>query len=391
MLVLFIVTAIDLIGFGMIFPLFPLFKLKFEVLDNQIGYVASVFAVGIIIGNILFGMLSDKFGRKPLLAIPMLLLAIVYYITGFVESYEGFLVLRFLSGFLSGNFSVAFAAAADLSSPANRLKYMGLIAAAFGAGFIFGPALGGYLAGNSTEVADINFHTPFVVSAALCIIAALIVIFFLKESLSKKDRETVSDKNIWQQVKEVYTKKVVWFYSFLNISLISLMGAIQVFLAIWLNRHFHFTPQEIGLFWGGYAVIATLTQVGLVHKIKPKVAILGGFFVLGLSLLALPVMIYGELSIIMFYIITILMAIATAVITPNISAGLSLQGEKNQQGMIFGIGNSIANVGRIIGPIGFGYLFHISDNIMWIVAALFCFVLVWVGNISVKISNKVNN
>ena len=385
MIILFSVIFIDLIGLGIIFPLLPLLKIKFAISDIEVSYLVSSFVVANVIGSIVLGIISDKIGRKLPLSIPMFLLGIAYYFMANAETFTFFLICRALAGFFSGNFAVAFAATSDLSTPETRLKYMGIIGAAFGLGFILGPALGGFLVtGDTAENIDVNL--PFTVSSFASIISGLIAIFFFKETLSKEDINNKIHKNVWHQFTAVFHNKSVIIFTALNIICTIIQSAAQVYLGLWLYQYFHFTAQYIGIFWSLYAIIFTVAQLKLTKLLSPRKALMAGFLIYGLAVSALTVVNKLEYVI----IISIALAIAIGILTPNLNTRLSLEGEKNQQGLIFGVSQSISALGRMIGPVCMGYLYHINHSLSWISLGLFCFLTCIFIFFAVKIPEPTN-
>ena len=145
--VIFVTVLIDLIGFGIVLPILPMYAQRFGA--HGIGYGALVFVFSAMqfLSTALLGRLSDRVGRRPILLTTMLINAAGYTLFAFAPSYAVLFVARVISGFASGNISAAQAYVADITPPAERARGMGLIGAAFGIGFVLGPLIGG-LAGH---------------------------------------------------------------------------------------------------------------------------------------------------------------------------------------------------------------------------------------------------
>ncbi|UQY80606.1 Tetracycline resistance protein, class B [Candidatus Hepatincola sp. Av] len=378
MLILFFITVIDVMGFGMIFPLFPLIKVRFGFSNMEIGYVASLFAIAGIFGSILWGMLSDKFGRKYALALPTLCLAVIYYFTGHVENSNVFLVLRFFAGFFASNFSVTFAAASDLSTPETKFKNMGIIGGSFGLGFVFGPAIGGILAGNNLDINSVNFSLPFEVSAIISVIIGLTTLLFFKESLNKN---LITDNNapresILKATLSTFSNKYLLFFLVLNVIFTSMMGGAQVFLGVWLNQALHFTPRDIGLYWSSCGLLMSLVQFNISKLFKTKQALVTGFILYGASMFVLaytynlPVLIAA----------TGIMTIGIALVSPSVNTRISMS-DPHRQGLIFGFNQAIASAGRIIGPNSLALVFSFSHKIAWLSVSVLsltaCLAILW--------------
>ncbi|MFL1780714.1 MFS transporter [Candidatus Hepatincolaceae symbiont of Richtersius coronifer] len=375
MIILLLVTFIDLLGFGMIFPLLPLLKLQFALNDMQVGYLVSSFALFNLIGSMVFGILSDKIGRKYLLAVPLFFAAVAYYFTGLSESYGELLLLRAAAGFCTGNFSVAFACLSDLSTKENKFKNMSYLGISFSLGFILGPALGGLLAGNTNDLLLANFALPFNVAAFFTLLSAILAFIFLRETLSVAERKQAKHINIWTNIKQIYTNKTIILFTYLTILFSLILAGLEVYLSLWLNHKFLLTSQNLGLYWGGFSVVVALGQL-LSPKLfpVPKKALIAGFatFMLGMASLVITN------NFISLYFFTFVMALGMGMILPSINVNLSLQGNKNQQGMIFGINQSFGSLGRIIGPYLLGMLYFINPNLTWLATSFICLCSIFV-------------
>lgn len=362
MFILFISAAFTMIGFGVIFPLLPTMQVKFNLSSIELGYISGIFALTNIFGNLFFGYLSDRIGRKKMLYIPFLLSSIVYILFAYANDVYDFLILRALSGFLTGNLAVAFACASDLSTNENKFKNMGIIGAGFGLGFVFGPAIGGFLAGGSLNVNQVDLFLPFLISSIASTISALLIMFYLKESLTLEDRKQNTNYSIIKDLKEFSNNPTMIFFTFLSIFLSLVMSGVEVFLGPWLKDNLSFSPQDIGLYWGIFSIILAISELTTPRFFKPKSAIILGFIIFGLS--QFSILLVNNLSILA--ISTFAMAVSMGLIFPSISVGLSSQGAKNQQGIIFGVNQSVGSIGRMLGPIFLGYIYIIHPNYAWI-------------------------
>src|SRR2546428_7408515 len=141
--VIFLTVLIDLIGFGIVIPILPVYALKFGAQGIGYGALVFVFSAMQFLATALLGRLSDRIGRRPILLTTMVINAVGYVLFAFAPSYAVLFVARVISGFASGNISAAQAYMADITSPAERARGMGVIGAAFGIGFVLGPLIGG--------------------------------------------------------------------------------------------------------------------------------------------------------------------------------------------------------------------------------------------------------
>src|SRR5947199_2717746 len=179
LLVIFITVFIDLVGFGIVIPVLPFYVegTKFNASTRMVGLLFASYSVMQLIFTPLLGRLSDKYGRRPILLISLLGTCLGFLILGFATTLLMLFVCRIIDGISGGNISTAQAYIADITTKENRAKGMGLIGAAFGLGFVFGPAIGGILS-------RWGIHVPFFFAAALCFANAALLYFTLPETVT---------------------------------------------------------------------------------------------------------------------------------------------------------------------------------------------------------------
>src|SRR5512144_3305156 len=190
MATLFLIVFTDLVGFGLIIPLLPFYGEHFHASPAKVGVLMATYSLAQFIAATLWGRLSDRVGRRPVLAASLLGATLSYVWLAFADTLWMLFAARALGGFMAGNIATAFAYVADVTGPADRAKGMGIVGAAFGLGFIFGPAIGGVLAGH--DPAHAAYRTPALVAAALSALAMLLTVGILPESLSRSVREAYS-------------------------------------------------------------------------------------------------------------------------------------------------------------------------------------------------------
>jgi len=154
--VLFLIVFIDLVGFGLVIPLLPFYAERFGASPQEVTILVAVYSLGSMLTAPLWGRLSDRIGRRPVLMASMIASALAYLWLGFASSLWMLFAARAIAGACAGNISAAQAYIADVTTPENRARGMGMIGAAFGLGFIIGPALGGAVAGSDMAHADLR-------------------------------------------------------------------------------------------------------------------------------------------------------------------------------------------------------------------------------------------
>jgi len=142
---IFLIVFIDLLGFGLILPLLPYYAESFGASDTVVGFLVASYAAAQLVGAPLLGRLSDRFGRRPILLVSLLGTLLSFLLLGFAKTLWVLFAARIFDGITGGNISVAQAYISDVTDEKSRAKGLGMIGAAFGLGFIFGPATGGFL------------------------------------------------------------------------------------------------------------------------------------------------------------------------------------------------------------------------------------------------------
>jgi MFS transporter, DHA1 family, tetracycline resistance protein len=350
--IIFVTIFIDLMGFGIIIPLLPGFALKLGMSDFQIGMTVAVFSLMQFLFNPVLGKLSDKLGRRPLILITQLISVVGYVLFSFSNSFLLLFLSRMIAGIGGSNIAVAQAYIADVTTKEERSKGMGMIGAAFGLGFVFGPLMGALLSKYGYAVAGIG-------SAAFSFMAFLFAMFRLPESLIKK--EVVSQIKV-KIIDWHFTKKVL---SHPDLGLLILLFFIVVFsmanifgtLPILGVKLYHFSDQSNGMIFGVMGIVNTIIQGGLMKRLSGWIGergliLLGSIFMMiGLGLIPYGINFLGLAIIISFY------AIGSGILQPTILSMISKHSPENEQGAILGLNQSIAAFGRVLGPLWGGFSF----------------------------------
>ena len=326
--ILFLIVVIDLIGFGVIIPLLPFYAEYYQATPFQIGLLMASYSASQFLAAAFWGRLSDRIGRRPVLLISIAGSAVAYTWLGFAETLTVLFAARIMGGFMAGNLAAAFAYVADVTTKENRAKGMGMMGAAFSVGFIFGPALGGILAGADAATAD--FRTPSFVAAALSAIACILGIFFLKESLSDEIRtrqREMTKVNRMRALMEALRQPGIGLLIMLSFLSTLVFAGLEAIFAIWSLRQFDWGPQQNGYLFAFIGVIAAIIQGGFIGKLTARFGterlIVGGS--LGLAIgLALTPLARSEVELI------IAMAVASfgfSILSPALNTAISIRGE----------------------------------------------------------------
>ncbi len=381
-LAIFLTVFVDLLGFGIVIPILPLYAKA--IADHPSAWMATAnhflglgagtspgalwagvafFAYSIMqfIATPILGRVSDLVGRKPVLWISLVGTALGYLMMAVTSRFEWVLLARILDGITGGNISVAQAAMADSSLPEERSKVMGMIGAAFGLGFVIGPAMAGLLSGSAFGqhlLATRGWHLPFFVAAGLSLVASLLVVVWMPETLTPEVRARARRQEsrghaIVEALKRPGMPQIM------GISLLAMAGfaMMEGTFALLANARFAFGQREVGWLFFYLGILIVLYQGGLVRMIAKRIperaALWMGLLLVCLSLPLLPILSWKW----PFLLILIPMAWGSGMNTTATSALASRLTPAEDQGGLFGSMNAMSGIGRIVGPLGGTYIF----------------------------------
>jgi MFS transporter, DHA1 family, tetracycline resistance protein len=373
---LFVVSVIDILGFGILIPLVPYMGVRFNATPAWITPIMGAYSLCQLVAAPFWGRLSDRYGRRPILMTSLVGACLSYLILGFADNIWWLLVSRMLGGFMAGNISAAFAYASDVSEPQKRAASLGLIGAAIGIGFTVGPAIGGVLAGNDLRTA--SFMRPALVSAALSLLAIALVAFMLPESNTAEHRAQRREgphNGPLRLLMERPTLRLVAGAALLVTIAQSILDSI---LGLWALNKFGYGPRTVGLLLFCIASLAVLMQGGLVRILvprlgEPKLAMIGVLtFVTGLLIVAQspgPVLTVTGLA---------LCGLGLGAFAPSNSALASKQSDTHDRGVVMGTYQSSSSLARVIGPFASGPLYGaLGSKVPFLAGACVALPAVW--------------
>ncbi len=349
-LVIFLTVLVDMIGFGIVIPILPLYSRTFHATDWQIGILFGCFSLMQLLSAPIMGRCSDKFGRRPILLLSILGTALSFLILGLANSLWMLFLGRIIDGISGGNIPTAQAYIADVTPLEKRSGAMGLIGAAFGLGFVFGPALGGLLGHYSIQL-------PFYVAAALAFVNALAIFFFLPESLNEAQRKNhpAASGSLWQNFLSIQggpMRNLMWT-SFISTLAFSLVTAL---FTLFTDKRLHWHARENGMLFAYIGILGVLIQGGMLRRMVPKMGekplIVVGSIFLFLSMALMPLS--GNLTLVV--VASTALAIGNSLVTPLLSGLASKSAEAHSQGVVLGVMQSIASFARMLGPMIGGFL-----------------------------------
>src|SRR6266851_391361 len=238
--ILFLIVFVDLVGFGLIIPLLPFYAERFGASPQQVTILMAVYSLMAMLAAPLWGRLSDRIGRRPVLMASMLAAALAYLWLGLASALWMLFAARAFAGACAGNIAAAQAYIADVTPPERRARGMGLIGAAFGLGFIIGPALGGLIAGNDPATADIA--TPAWIAASLSTLALCGVLLLLPESLPVGARARTAARSRIGAVMGVLNRPVLSRLILVFFLVILAFAGMESTFALWAMGEFSWGP-----------------------------------------------------------------------------------------------------------------------------------------------------
>lgn len=350
LVVIFITIFIDLVGFGIVIPILPYYVQRFGAAANVVGWLFAVYSLMQFVFAPLLGRLSDKYGRRPVLLISIIGSAVSYFLMGAAGTLAWLFAGRILAGITGGNISTAQAYIADVTTQEDRAKGMGLVGAAFGLGFIFGPAIGGILSGISPAM-------PFYFAGVLSLINAALLYFVLPESLTEEVKARIAGQKRTSMMGYLANRQLALTMAiyFLIIVAFSIMTTS---FALFTMYRFQFDEVHNGYMFSFIGIIAVFAQVVVVRRfVKEKsetMFVIGGLALLVVGFGALPFVNPGKQgwleAIVILLVSSALISIGNQIASPLLTSIASKSVGADVQGGMMGFVQSLGSLARFAGP-----------------------------------------
>lgn len=375
--VLLLLVFVSLIGFGVVIPLLPFYASVFDAAPWQVTLMFAAFSAGGFLGELTWGRLSDRIGRRPVLLITILASAGGYVALAFAPNIWIAVLVRGLAGFFSGNISAIQGYIVDVTPPERLAGRLGLVGGAFGVGFVVGPWLGGVLA--RPELGAAGFRPPLLVAAGLCVLATGGVLMFVRESLRSEGRNFGRPGPL-AALAEAWDDPVLrrlLAMTFMGFTAFSAMWSV---FGLWGEARFGWGPKEIGLVMGVTGVAAALSQSVfsgmVVRRVGEVTTITAGLLLTGSFLLVQAVS-----PVIWLCVVAMTAAVTGHTLSqPATSALISRAAAPGRQGAILGANNAAGSAARVAGPVIAGLMFsEISPHAPIVFAGLGMIPAAWLA------------
>ncbi len=356
--VLFLIIFMDLVGFGLLLPLLPFYVQRVGAGPETITLVLGLYSVGQFVAAPIWGRLSDSVGRKPVLALTSFGLAASYVMLAYADSLSLLIASRLFGGVMAGNIAAAQAYVSDITTPETRAKGMGVLGAAFGMGFIFGPAIGGILGGSDVATAD--FTSPALASAAVTIAAAVGVLLFLKESLRPEHRAARINRPklpLGENLRTAFGRRVLVMLAMSGFLTITAWALFETVFALWASLIFRYGPAQIGYVLTFIGIISVVIQGGAIGPLTRRF----GERALAITALVFLAVGYAALALSGTWAAMVLacgaLGIGSALFNPSLSSLVSQEAADHERGAVLGVYQGATTLGRVIGPAFSGLVF----------------------------------
>ena len=352
LLPIFLIVFIDLLGFGLILPLLPFYAEKFGANELVVGLLIASYSAMQFIGAPILGRLSDRWGRRPVLLVSQVGTFAGFILMGVANSLPILFLSRIIDGLSGANLSTAQAYISDVTDESNRAKSLGMIGAAFGLGFILGPAIGAWLS-------QFGYGTVAFVAAGLSAVTMVLTYFMLPEPEHKGSaaRRAFSLAALKQAVAHPLVGSLLAMTFTFSVSL----AMFQTSFALFAKSRLGFDTQSTGFVLAYVGVLSVIVQLGIVGRLVKKfgekqlIAITVSVLALGLVLMSLVQSVAGLL------VVMPLLSLGGGASTPVLTSLITKSVDRSEVGGILGVSTSVDSLSRIIAPIVGNALLVFSD------------------------------
>jgi len=361
-IVVFVTVFIDLLGFGIIIPLLPFYAETFGATAFTVGLLATSFSLMQFIFAPIWGRVSDRVGRRPIILVGLLGSCLSYLAFGMAGTLTGLFAARIFAGIAGANIPTAQAVVADLTTPENRAKGMGMVGAAFGLGFIFGPAIGGFLS-------RYGYSMPAFFASALALANFVAAWFLLPETL-KPEHRAIERVGRIDALRGAIARPHLPLLLLIGFLVVAAFSAFESTFALFAERVYAFHASTIGYVFAFVGIVLVIVQGFLVGKVVKRIGehhiVPASLALVAIGLLMIP----GTRSVAALLVANGIMAVGMGFNNPALMSLVSRYTAAEDQGGVMGLTQSLNSLARIIGPMWGGFAFdHLGIGMPYISAA----------------------
>jgi len=377
LIIVFVTVFIDLLGFGIIIPLLPFYAQTFGATAFTVGMLATSFSLMQFIFAPVWGRVSDRVGRRPIILAGLLGSCLSYLAFGMASTLTALFAARIFAGIAGANIPTAQAVVADLTTPENRAKGMGIIGAAFGLGFIFGPAIGGFLS-------QYGYAAPAFFAAGLSLANFAAAWFLLPETL-KPEHRAIERVGRIDALRAALARPHLPLLLVIGFLVVAAFSGYESTFALFAERTHGFRASSIGYIFAFVGVILVIVQGLLVGRVVKAIGehhiVPASLAIVAAGLLMIP----ATQSVGALLAANGLMAVGMGFNNPALMSLVSRYSAAEDQGGVLGLTQSLNSLARIVGPLWGGFAFdrlgigmpYISSAAVMAAAALLAVHALW--------------
>ncbi len=339
--ILFVIVFIDLLGFGMVVPVMALYAEKLGASKESTGWLMTGYSAMQFLFTPIWGRLSDRLGRRPLLLGSIAMTAVAFLGYAIAPSFGWLLASRVFAGAATANIAIAQAYIADVTAPEDRARGMGIIGAAFGLGFVLGPAIGGFLSG-------VSMALPGYAAAGLALANGVAALFLLPEPSARSAApRRAGFLALVEELGRPGIRRLIAIY----LLAVGAFSAMEATFALLAEHRFDLDQRHVSWLFAFIGVLVVIVQGGLIGRLTRQFGearlLVVGLLLQAIAFVALP----WSPGVPGLFAACVPLAVGSGLSNPSLSSLLSRSARAEDQGGTLGMGQSAAALGRIVGPI----------------------------------------
>lgn len=348
--IIFLTVFIDLLGFGIVLPLLPYYAHQFHASGIAAGALVAVYSAMQFFCAPVWGRWSDRLGRRPVILVSLAGSTLSYLLFALANGIGLLFVSRILAGVAGANIPVAQAFIADSTTEKDRARGMGLIGAAFGLGFVFGPVIGGLLA-------HYGHYAPGLAAAAVCGLNFVFAVWRLPESLAPEQRRRTQAAHPLTRLGQAFGQPQLATLLLLFAAVVFSFATMETTLSLVCATAYGMSASHIYWLFGFMGVMTTVMQGGLIGRLarwldEPRLVVIGAaLLAVGLGLVPFTPPIIPLLAALAA------IAFGQGITSPVLSSLISKMGPGKERGEVLGVSQSLGSLARILGPVWGGLMF----------------------------------